>query len=333
MLSKSNFLVDNEKKIEFLNNIKDRYADATYELYEKLIVTLDEYENYKGVSSMNMTRKDFLELLISLNSTSLNVLYTYRSAINNYLIYLTDIKNFKIGIMELDKITKEDLEDCINSRAEERQFITEKEYYDILDGTGDYKDLKFTGNYQDKLVIILLWNQIKGLKNYSEIINLKKEDVNLINRTIQLEDRIVQLTEKEIDIVTKAMKESCYIKTIQSDNHILKQSLVDYVEGVYLVKSTAGSKNYKVATNQIPYATLANRMTKYFNLVLKKSELTGLKIYKSSVYNRMLLEYRKKLTYSEIIEYSKKNNVRLSLSNYYREQDIMYNKLKEQGLL
>ena len=74
-------------------------------------------------------------------------------------------------------------------------------------------------------------------------------------------------------------------------------------------------------------------MVKYFNLVLKKSELTGLKIYKSSIYYHMLLEYDRKLEYGEIIEYSKKNNVRLSLSNYDREQNIMYNKLVEQGLL
>jgi len=148
-----------------------------------------------------------------------------------------------------------------------------------------------------------------------------------------VENRIIQLTEKEIDIVAKAMKESCYIKTMQGENHILKQVVVDYVEGVYLIKPTLGTSNYKSETNQIPYASMANRMVKYFNLVLKKSELTGLKIYKSSIYYRMLLEYGRKLEYSEIIEYSKKNNVRLSLSSYYREQNIMYNKLVEQGLL
>ena len=42
--------------------------------------------------------------------------------------------------------------------AELMQFITEKEYYDIITSN--------IGNYQDKLVVILLWNKIKGEKNF-----------------------------------------------------------------------------------------------------------------------------------------------------------------------
>jgi len=101
----------------------------------------------------------------------------------------------------------------------------------------------------------------------------------------------------------------------------------------YIVKVTAGSRNANMDTDKIPYSTLANRMSRYFNIVLKRSELTGLKVYKSSIYFYMILEYRRVLTTSELQEYLNKHNLRLSLSSSYREQEIMYNKLVEQGLI
>ena len=41
-------------------------------------------------------------------------------------------KIFTLGLLELDKITQDDLLECINKKAELMQFITESEYYEIL---------------------------------------------------------------------------------------------------------------------------------------------------------------------------------------------------------
>lgn len=329
-MEKSTFFIDGDRKRDFLKSIKDGYSSATYVLYGKLMLKLDEFEKYKGISSVSMTKKDFLELLTSLNSTSLNVLYTYRSAINSYLLFSSDSSRFKIGVLELDKITKEELEDCINTRAEERQFITEEEYYDLLE---DAEEGKFNGNYQDKLILVLLWNKIKGLRNYSEILDLKKENIDIFNKKIYLPDRVVNLTDVEMNIVEKAIKERIYIKTTANKDRTITRSEMDYVITDYLVKSTAGSRNANMDTDKIPYASFANRLSKYFNIALKRSELTGLKIYKSSIYYYMILEYGRILTTSELQDYLEKHNLRLSLSSSYREQEIMYNKLVEQGLL
>ena len=190
---KNIFLVDNDKKNKYLENIKIRNEQKTYELYSKLIFKLDEFEEYKGVQAVNMTKLDFMEFLTSLNSSSLSVLYTYKSAINSYLLSATDRQKFTIGLMELDKITQDDLLECINEKAELLQFITEEEYYDII--TQD------VGNYQDKLVIILLWNKIKGKKSFSDLLNLKVSNVDLVNKTIEYKNNIIQLSDTEIEVV------------------------------------------------------------------------------------------------------------------------------------
>lgn len=108
---------------------------------------------------------------------------------------------------------------------------------------------------------------------------------------------------------------------------------MDYVVTDYLVKSTAGTRNVNSDETQCPYSTLANRLSKYFNIVLRRSELTGLKIYKSSIYFDMIFEKGRVLTISELQEYLKDKNLRLSLSSSYREREIMYTKLVEQGLI
>ncbi len=329
---KNIYLVESEKKNEYLENIKIRNEEKTYELYSKLIDKLDEFEDYKGIQATNMTKLDFMEFLTSLNSSSLSVLYTYKSAINSYLLYATDKQKFTIGLLELDKITQDDLLECINKLTESLQFITEKEYYEIITKV-DEKTGKSIGNYQDKLVIVLLWNKIKGEKSFNELLNLKISDVDFHNKTILTNNRVVKLSDIEIDIVQKAIKEQTYIRTTMSKKGVINETFVDILEGDYLVRATAGSTNKDVDNNQCTYGTFANRMSKYYNIVLKRSGLTNQRIYKSSVYYHMLLEYGRKLSLSELTEYLETHNEKVSLSNTYREQEIMFEKMEDQGVL
>lgn len=114
---------------------------------------------------------------------------------------------------------------------------------------------------------------------------------------------------------------------------VVNESEVEYLVGEYLVKATAGSTNTEVDSNQCTYGTFANRMSKYYNIVFQRSGLTNQRVYKSSVYYYMLLEYKRKLSLSELTEYLKKNGEKVSLSNMYREQDIMFDKMKERGVI
>jgi Fe2+ or Zn2+ uptake regulation protein len=47
----------------------------------------------------------------------------------------------------------------------------------------------------------------------------------------------------------------------------------------------------------------------------------------------MLKEYQRKLSLNELTEYLKENDEKVSLSNMYREQDIMFDKMTEQGVI
>ena len=213
------------------------------------------------------------------------------------------------------------------------QFITEKEYYDIITSN--------IGNYQDKLVIVLLWNKIKGEKTFDDLLNLKIKDVNFNDNSIYVKskNKSVNLLDIEMDIMKKSIDEKVYIRTIANKKGEIKESSVYYLTGDtedgfdngYLVKATEGSTNKQVGTNQCSYGTFANRMSKYYNLVLQRSGLTNQRIYKSSVYYHMLKEYGRKLILGELMEYLEYHDEKVSLSNTYREQEIMFKKMMDQG--
>lgn len=324
------YAVDKEKKFDYLESIKQKNEEKTFELYSKLVDKLDEFEDYKGIRAVNMTKLDFMEFLTSLNSSSLSVLYTYKSAINSYLIFATDKQNFTLGLLELEKINQNDLLECINKVTETLQFITEKEYYEILTKV-DEKTGENIGNYQDKLVILLLWNKIKGKSQFSDLLSLRKSNVDLQNKTIKFKDRTIKLTDIESNIVEKAINEQTYVRSTMDKKGFINKARVDYLDGDYLVKATAGSTNMEVDNNQCTYGTFANRMSKYYNIVLQRSGLTNQRVYKSSVYYHMLKEYGRKLTLSELGKYLKEHGEKVSLSNMYREQDVMFEKMIEQG--
>ena len=326
------YLVDKEKKYAYLENIKLKNEEKTFELYSKLIDKLDEFEDYKGIRATNMTKLDFMEFLTSLNSSSLSVLHTYKSAINSYLIFATDKQNFTIGLLELEKINQDDLLECINEKAELIQFITEQEYYEIITKV-DEKTGESVGNYQDKLVIILLWHKIKGKKQFNDLLDLKISDVDFPNKAIKSKNRIIQLSDIEFDVLEKAITERRYIRSTMDKKGMINKAYVDYLDGDYLVRATAGSTNMEVDNNQCTYGTFANRMSKYYNIVLQRSGLTNQRIYKSSVYYYMLLDYKRELTLSELTGYLKERGEKVSLSNMYREQEIMFKKMKDQGVI
>ena len=253
------YLVDKEKKNGYLESIKLKNEEKTFELYSKLIDKLDEFEDYKGIRATNMTKLDFMEFLTSLNSSSLSVLYTYKSAINSYLIFATDKQNFTIGLLELEKINQDDLLECINEKAELIQFITEQEYYEIITKV-DEKTGESVGNYQDKLVIILLWHKIKGKKQFNDLLDLKISDVDFPNKAIKSKNRIIQLSDIEFDVLEKAITERRYIRSTMDKKGMINKAYVDYLDGDYLVRATAGSTNMEVDNNQCTYGTFANRM-------------------------------------------------------------------------
>ena len=73
----------------------------TFELYSKLIDKLDEFEDYKGVRAINMTKVRFYGVFNLFKFIQPNVLYTYKSAIKSYLIFATDKQNFTLGLLRI----------------------------------------------------------------------------------------------------------------------------------------------------------------------------------------------------------------------------------------
>ena len=134
--------------------------------------------------------------------------------------------------------------------------------------------------------------------------------MNFDNNSIYVKskNRMVCLSDIEMDIVKKAIDENVYIRTTVNKKGEIKEALVYYLTGDtedsfdngYLIKATEGSTNKQAETNQCTYGTFANRMSKYYTLVLQRSGLTNQRIYKSSVYYHMLKEYGRKINFRRI---------------------------------
>jgi hypothetical protein len=319
------FKVESNKKHNYLENVKLNNEQNTFELYLKLIYKLDKFEKEIGKTAESMNKKEFLEFFKSLNSTSYNVLCTNKSTISGYLFFIKDENKLTIGLNELKKITTNELSECVVILIEKLKYITEKEYYEIIQDN--------RGNYQDKAVIVLLWNKVKGKHKCSEILNLKISDIDVKNRQIMVGDKNIKLKEIEMDIINKAINEQIYKKTTMERSGKVKKTEVTCLIGDYVIKTTEWRKtrkSTKLNSNQCLYSTFANRMSTYFSLVLGRSELEIGNIYKSRIYYRLVEKYGIKITRKEFKEFLQTEGVKAAETGNKRIIKIMYDKIEKE---
>jgi site-specific recombinase XerD len=293
-----NFNVDSDKKHEYITK-------TNKSTYTKLLKNFDEFENQKKISCEKFNKSDYRDFFLSLN-TSLSTLQQYKTVVNKYIKFLNNDQ----GENYLNEIDLKELYTNI-------EIITEKEYFEIL---------KDDGNFQDKAVIVLLWNKVEG-EAYSEIINLKYKDLdiehNVINVGGENSRKPVQINQYEMDVLVKAYNEKKY-----TDNETLKTK--NLKKSDLIIRAVSSRRNQADIYYTISYASFNKRLGDYLKIKLNRKKLHGSNIVKSSILHDIIKKYGAPLSWSKYKKYAEDNDYKVAFDRY-KEQYIMLKKMEQQG--
>ncbi|MCR8641457.1 integrase [Paenibacillus sp. N1-5-1-14] len=135
------------------------------------------------------------------------------------------------GMNPLDTVDTKWKEQFVNKSI--KKYWTDREVEKIIDSLV---------NYQDRVVVILPFNGVRGVGN-CEIINLQVHDVDAFNEKLSLRDsdgkvaRTIPVSEKCIKLCEAALKEDVYEKKNGNASPDIKAPNASLVDNNYVVKS------------------------------------------------------------------------------------------------
>ena len=201
---------DLDFKFEYLKKLleKDysvRTANQSISLFKNIARWEDLFE--KDIYNFNLEEtqivfKDF-------RKPSLTALCAEKSILDKYLYFAYEHKMINLAMHPSFNLKRKDLGDFINKKSRKNKYLTYKEYKELLEECY---------NYQDKVLIVLLWNGFYN-KELELIRSLKASDINLECKRIDVEgyDHII-FEDIEIDILQNAAYVEQSYKDMESDN-------------------------------------------------------------------------------------------------------------------
>lgn len=193
-------------KNRFLSN----YSNAnTQTLYRKLLSKFGAYEAQINRDLYTFSLNEISDLLFWYSPKSRNSASTALSVIKMYRSFAVreSYTNMNLDFSRL--VGDSDISMFLNRKALPQSYLkSEDEFYAIVN---------HLENYQDAVILILLWNGIDGFK-HSEIVNLKVKDCDFDNNIIRITDengetiREVEVTAKEMAFIKDTTEEIIYKK-------------------------------------------------------------------------------------------------------------------------
>lgn len=197
----SNFFVEvynQEGKEWFLSEIDiNQYPERWWErVFEKSRLLESKYE--KDLYGFTATQIQEFYKLLNLSLESLIVLNTNLTKYGNWAL----ANNLSIdGQNHFTEFNTELLNRCVSKAALQQSVLSLENFRDII---------RQFDNYQDKFIYFCLFEGIKG-KEFTDVINLKLEDIDQRNKTAKLfSGRTIEVSQDFIDISIEADKETEY---------------------------------------------------------------------------------------------------------------------------
>lgn len=193
-------------KNKFLSN----YSNVnTQTLYRKLLSKFGAYESQVGKDLYTFSVEEVADLLYWYSPKSRNSASTALSVIKMYRSFSVREGYTTVHLDFTRLIGESDINIFLNRKALPLSYLkSEDEFYAIVN---------HLENYQDAIILILLWNGIDGFK-HSEIVDLKVKNCEFDNNKIYVtdaNDNIVReaiLSEKDMGFVKDATEETIYKK-------------------------------------------------------------------------------------------------------------------------
>ena len=255
----------------------------------------------------NMEVVDFIRICKKLPTTSYFGLYTSINYINDVLKILgREDLHLSVSDFDVDEIGKK------------TDLFTKQEIIDICDALA---------NAQDKFIIYALFSGIRGNK-YSDLVNLKVNDINFDTKEIKLpsgkviimddylEDILRDITDKEFGAYYYKLNRSGYYDI----NSLYKLNMDS--EFVVKVKPTVTNNNGLGCFSFQGLQTRLKGLSKVLNM-----NLLGVNIYRSGVISRMN-ESKDSWNQTEILNYLKENECKLTAYETKKAYEEVYGKKK-----
>lgn len=195
------FLYENEYKNDFLATLKYDTA-VTYKRILKLIQSNEKKLN-KGITSFN--KEEMKEVLTDFKANNINTLAAYNSSLSRYLEYCKDIGQLSNNVSK--EFSMNELENYVKSET----YLTEKQLRRIEDQLA---------NYQDAVILRLIYEGVSG-RGFSELLNLRKQDIDYSNNTLRLRNEVresvyvsrdIEVSDRAIELINGAIVQEKYYK-------------------------------------------------------------------------------------------------------------------------
>ncbi len=291
----------------FLKYVEDNYGSESLSDYNVLFgdSRLGFWENIYGNKDIyDFSTEELLNAYRGFGASKLSSLRSSHSLINKYVLFAHNQKMSMLPTPSTQNINTQDLRDCLNKRKLYGKYITRREYQKMI--------MQFR-NSQDRALFILIFN--KGImgKDFSDIIDLQKEDFDYEQGVLNVKGKYIQLDDIEKELISDAIYENVY------DNYTdVRHTTADISASDYIIRPLI-TRTTKVADgDQIKPSALRIRIKKLAR-EFGYNDISGTTLYVSGIVNRML-EIQDEWTHKEILEYINENSLKL---NAFDTKDIL----------
>jgi hypothetical protein len=277
---------------------------SDYEIkFQRTVKRLNDTFKGKEISELN---SDELKQFILDNFKTIN-----RSAYYNSIKILNDILKEYNNEIEID--SKLYVEECVQTK--DIQYFTKTEIINVCNALL---------NFQDKLIIYLLWNGVMG-KEYCDILNMRVDDVAKDYSYININGRKFMCDDYMKFLVRGTIKQITYVKFVRNSEELLSPDTFDFnSSSPYLIKVKPSKRNSD-GLRPMTSSALQRKLTKLQDIYLEECNeqiiLSGLSLVKSGIlYDLFMREVKNGdvWTIENISEYLKVRGYKINKNELYR---------------
>lgn len=223
-------------KEEFL---KEFNVEGTRKNYLRIFTKTEPVEDKLGKDLYQFDEKELGKLLKTFDSKNRATLESYGRYISSYL-------NWAVGkgLIEVNLLEKLRPNDFLKFVVHKEKYLTES-YLTRLESQME--------NYQDAVISRLIFEGVGG-KGFSELLNLKEEDVDFDKNTLHLTEntksgqvtRDLKVSTHTMEIIKGALNQKRYLK--RNGNSVGRGSFLELRDNGYVIKTAVTNAETEEAT-------------------------------------------------------------------------------------
>ena len=181
-----NMYYNQTQKERFLASIDLQQYPPNY--WHRLFLQYKDVEENKQKDLYNFTKPDIFEAHKFQNYMSYETLMVNNINLKNYTTWAQ--QNFLVndGMNHYEDFTQEELFSCVNQMQLKSSIITREELL---------RNIKKLKNPRDSFILLAIFEGIRGI-TYSDLIELKMEDIDIVNNTVRLQNGKVRPISAEL---------------------------------------------------------------------------------------------------------------------------------------